>query len=237
MLLKIFPYNASTYGSEIDNLFWLIFVFVAIGFVISLFVLLYPLIKYNSNRVKKAEYFTGERKKHFRWIVIALVLLTMSDFIILAVEHGTWEKIEGSPAQADLNVVVTGRQWNWIFTYPGPDGRLYTSDDITIDEQSSELHVPVNKNIVVDLKAKEVLHDFFVPNFRLKQDVIPGRTIKRWFNATTEGKYELVCSQICGVLHSKMRSFIVVESQEKFDQYLKSLYDKYSPGLSMNDNK
>ena len=235
LLFKIFPENASTYGGEIDNLFWLIFVFVVIGFVISLFVLLYPLFKYNSNKVKRAEYFTGEKKKHFRWITIALVLLTLSDFVILAVEHDTWVKIEENPVQSDLHIEVIGRQWNWIFTYPGPDGKLYTADDVTIDMQNSEMHVPVNKNIVVELKAKDVLHDFFVPDFRLKQDVIPGRTIKRWFNSTKEGKYDLICSQICGVLHSQMRNFIVVESQGKYDEFIKTLYERSANKLSLNN--
>lgn len=228
LFFKIFPENASTYGGEIDNLFWLITVIVAIGFFISLFILLYPLYKFNSKKNNKADYFTGEKKKHFKWITTALVILTLSDFVILGVEHGTWVKIEQTPVQSDLQLVIIGRQWNWIFIYPGPDGVLYTDDDITVDQQNSQLHVPVNKNIVIDLKAKDVIHNFFVPEFRLKQDVIPGRTIQRWFNSTKEGTYDIICSQICGILHSQMRNFLVVESQEKYDAYIKNLYEKSS---------
>lgn len=224
--MRIFPENVSTYGHEIDNLFFLVFAFAAIAFVISLFVLIYPLVKNHHTKVRRAEYITGEKKKHFRWVVIALILLAMSDFIILLVEHGTWEKIENVPADRDVHVAVTGRQWNWIFTYPGPDGKLYTADDVTIDEQNSELHVPVNKNIIVDLKARDVLHSFFVVNTRLKQDCIPGRTNSRWFNIIKEGRYDISCAEICGMLHSQMRNFLVVESQEKYEQYLKSIYEK-----------
>lgn len=235
--MRIFPENVSTYGQEIDDLFWLISVFVIIAFVISLFVLIYPLIKYNYKKVKKADYVTGESKKHFRWITIALVLLASSDFVILLAEHGTWDKIENIPAQYEVRVGVTGRQWNWIFTYPGPDGKLNTADDVVIDEQNSELHVPVNKNIVFELRASDVLHSFFVVNTRLKQDVIPGRMNTRWINITKEGKYDISCAEICGLLHSVMRNFLVVESQEKYDRYIKTLYEKNAPELSMNTNQ
>ena len=229
LLFDIFPKNISTYGSEIDNLFWLITALTGIAFVISLFVLLYPLIKNSAGRAKRATYITGENKKHFRWVAAAMILLAMGDFIIMYAEHGTWVKMEENPVKADFHVAITGRQWNWIFTYPGRDGQLYTADDIMIDEQNSELHVPVNKNVVIDLKARDVLHSFFVAELRLKQDNIPGRTIKRWFNATIEGKYDMACAEICGLLHSQMRNFLVVESQEKFDAYMSALIEKNQP--------
>lgn len=224
--MKIFPENASTYGHQIDHLFWLISIFVGIAFVISLFVLLYPLYKYNAKRQKRAAHITGEKKRHFSWIAIALVALALSDFVILFAEHDTWATFEDLPAKQDLKVVVTGRQWNWIFTYPGPDGELYTDDDVMVDAQDSELHVPVNKNIFFDLKSRDVLHSFFIVNSRLKQDVIPGRTNTRWCNFTKEGKYDISCAEICGSLHSRMRNFVVVESQDKYDQYIKDLYAK-----------
>ena|ERR1035438_8871926 len=227
--MSIFPENISTYGQEIDNLFWLIFVFAFIAFVISLFVLIYPLFKYHYKKTGKAQYITGEKKNHFKWIVIALVVLACSDFAIMFAEHGTWAKIEQEPVTADLQIAVTGRQWNWIFTYPGKDGKLYTADDIMIDDQNSELHVPINKNIVFDLKSRDVVHSFFLKNVRLKQDAIPGRTMKRWFNCNKEGRYEIACSEICGMLHSQMRNWLVVDSQENFDKYMKTLYEKNSP--------
>lgn len=226
--MNIFPENVSTYGKEIDDLFWLILAFVAVAFFISAFVLIYPLFKNHHSKTKRATYITGEGKGHFRWVTYALVILAMSDFIILFAEHGTWDKIETVPEKKDMQCVITGRQWNWIFTYPGPDGMLYTEDDVVVDEQDSELHVPVNKNIVFDLKATDVVHSFFVVNTRLKQDVIPGRTNTRWINFTKEGKYDISCAEICGVMHSRMRNFIVVESEEKYQQFINNLYNKKS---------
>lgn len=223
--MKIFPENASTYGQDIDNIFWLILVFATIAFVISLFILFYPLVKNHYRRSLKAQYFTGEKKRHFRWVAMAMVALAVSDFIILFVEHDAWAKTQQQLPAADLHIAITGRQWNWIFQYPGPDNKLYTGDDVVVDQMDSELHVPINKNVQIDIKAKDVLHSVFIPAFRFKYDAIPGRTISRWFNATKEGTYDIACAEICGIMHSKMRNFLVVESQEKFDRFIQQLYN------------
>lgn len=222
--MHLFPENISTYGHEIDELFWLILLLGGIAFVISLFILFYPLVKYRYGKTPRAEYVRGQGWKQLRWIVLPVVLLAFSDFVILTKEHGTWAKMMRAPEKNDFHIAVTGRQWNWIFQYPGPDGKLYTGDDVYIDEQNSELHVPLNKTVMVDIKARDVLHSFFLPNMRFKYDAIPGRTVVRWFNATKTGKYEIVCAEICGVLHSKMRNYLVVDSEEDFENYLKKLY-------------
>ncbi len=145
--MNIFPENVSTYGQDIDQLFWLVLVFAGTAFVISVFILLYPLFKNHHSRIQRAKYITGEGKAHFKWVIIALCVLTMSDFIILFAEHHTWEEFETLPQQKDAEYIVTGRQWNWAFTYPGLDGNLGTADDVVIDEPNSELHVPLSKNV------------------------------------------------------------------------------------------
>ncbi len=226
--MNIFPENVSTYGQGIDQLFWLILVFAGTAFFISLFILLYPLYKNHHSRVKRASYITGEKKSQFFLVAVAMCILALSDFIILFAEHDTWETIESLPKVKDVEYIVIGRQWNWAFTYPGPDGKLGTSDDVVIDAPDSELHVPLNKNAFFHLKAKDVVHSFFVINTRLKQDCVPGRTITRWINFTKQGKYDISCAEICGVGHTRMRNFIVVESQEKYNHYIDSLYKQHS---------
>jgi len=233
--MTIFPENVSTYGQDIDNLFWLILVFATIAFVISLFVLIYPLIKYSSKKVARAEYITGEKKKHFKWIAYALVALLLSDFVILYVEHDTWGNIESVPAKADVHVGIIARQWNWIFVYPGPDGMLGTSDDVVIDEMNSSLHVPINANVVFELRSQDVIHSFFLANARLKQDALPGRTVLRWFNITKPGKYDISCTQICGILHSKMRNFVLAETPEQYKHFTDSLYAANKPAPAAAD--
>ena len=234
--MKIFPENVSTYGQEIDSLFWIITVFAGIAFVISLFVLLYPLIRYRHTASPKAQYITGEKKKHFKWITIALVLLLGSDFVILYCEHDAWAQIESAPDKVDVRVGIIARQWNWIFVYPGPDGVLNTSDDVIVDDMNSSLHVPVNKNIVFELRSQDVIHSFFLANARFKQDVLPGRTLVRWFNLTKEGKYDISCTQICGILHSKMRNFVQVESEERYKHFIDSLYSANAPKAALTNN-
>jgi cytochrome c oxidase subunit 2 len=220
MVIKILPDKISTYSHEIDNLFYLILVLVSIAFVISLVALLVPLFR----RREKAEYFTGEKWNHLKWVVIAVVLLALSDFTILYVEHGTWTRTQQRKPEGDIHMGIIGRQWNWIFVYPGPDNKLWTSDDVIVDKQDSELHVPVNRKIVFDLRAKDVLHNFSVPVLRFKQDAIPGRTITRWFDATQTGRYEIQCAEICGVLHYRMRNFLVVQSEEEYKNFISELY-------------
>ena len=220
--MKLFPDNISTYGQEIDDLFYLIFIFASIAFFISLFALLIPVFRKRT----KATYFTGYKWMHMKWIAIPVALLALSDFVILYVEHGTWAKIEQQLPDKEVPVGIIGRQWNWIFVYPGPDNQLYTADDVVVDMQNSELHVPVNKKIVMDLRAKDVLHSVSVPVLRFKQDVVPGRTITRWFEAIKPGTYEMQCAEICGVLHSRMRNFLVVESEEEYKKFTAELYQK-----------
>ncbi len=221
---NIFPENISTYGDEIDQLFWVTMVFVTIAFGISLFFLNYPLFRFRHKKGRKATYVKGDNWKQLKWITVACIVLFVCDMYILFAEHPTWHKIEQYLPKADVHIGITARQWNYVFTYPGPDGKLNTSDDVVINQQNSEMHVPVNKNIIIELRAADVVHSFFVSNLRLKQDAIPGRTITRWFNATKEGTYDIVCAEICGVLHSKMRNFLVVESQEKYEAFLEELY-------------
>ncbi len=221
---NIFPENISTYGAEIDQLFWVTLAFVVIAFVISLFLLNYPLFRFRHKEGRKASYVKGNTWAQGKWIVIACTVLFICDMYILFAEHPTWHKMEEFVPTADVHIGVTARQWNYVFTYPGPDGDLYTADDVVINQQNSQMHVPINKNIVIDLRAVDVVHSFFVSNLRLKQDAIPGRTITRWFNATKEGTYDIVCAEICGILHSNMRNFLVVESQEKYNAFIEELY-------------
>ena len=230
----LLPKVISTYGQEIDNVFWLIVGITFFAFIVSLFVLIKPLFTNHYKKVARAKYITGNSRKQYKWVTIALVGLALGDFYILFAEHHAWATIESTIPQADLEVAVIGRQWNYIFVYPGPDGKLSTDDDVRIDQQDSELHVPVNKNIVVHLMSRDVLHSFWVPQIRLKQDCIPGRTIKRWFNLTETGKYDIACAEICGLLHSRMRNFLVVEDQSTFDKYITALY--YPPTSSVPDS-
>lgn len=119
--------------------------------------------------------------------------------------------IGGSPDKADkppaLQVNVTGLQYAWIFTYP--------ETGIT----TGELHVPIGKEVQINMTANDVIHAFWVPEFRLKQDAIPGRQSEIRFTPRTEGDYALICAELCGPYHGAMRTTVVVESQQAFDKW------------------
>src|SRR5215510_11917691 len=120
-----------------------------------------------------------------------------------------WSKIKMQLPPSDFTLQVTAKQFNWQVTYPGPDGKFGTEDDKTFLD---EMHVPVNKVVHVQLRSQDVIHSFFVPQFRMKQDAVPGREIVQWFEAMKPGKYELPCAELCGFGHSGMRGWIYVHT-------------------------
>ena len=105
--------------------------------------------------------------------------------------------------------------------YPGKDGKLGTPDDIY---HVNDLHVPVGEEILVSLKSQDVLHDFFLPNLRIKQDAVPGMAIPVWFKATEKGIFDLVCAELCGWGHYKMKGRLTVELRMDYDQWLENMF-------------
>src|SRR2546427_792907 len=131
-----------------------------------------------------------------------------------------WVEIKGRnsvPANA-YPIGIHAKQFEWQMTYPGADGKLGTADDFTIRNQ---LHVPVGRPIVVQLSSEDVIHSFYVPQFRVRQDVVPGMYIKAWFQPTVAGTSEIGCSQLCGVGHYRMRAPEFVHIQEDYDAWMK----------------
>lgn len=222
--MSLLPEALSSYAGDLDWLIKTITLFVVGWFAVAFIALLYGLFTSLKKEGGKAEYIPGIGWDQTKWILIPLVFVVLSDFMIDIFTVRVWNKIEIEVPAADVRVKATGRMWNWIFTYPGPDGEFGGSDDVVIDEMDSELVIPVNKTVVIDLAARDVLHSFFVKEFRFKQDVIPGRTLERWFHPTKEGKYELICAEICGPLHGHMRNYVKVVSQGEYDNYISSLY-------------
>jgi cytochrome c oxidase subunit 2 len=212
-----FPHDISTFGPRIDWLFLLIFWIVMVIWIGVMVAMVTFMVRYRTRPGRKAEYIEGNPRLEIIWTTatatIAIILALMS--------RSTWADIKehGPPGEAFYK--VNAKQFNWEITYPGPDGKLGTKDDITID---NDMHVPVNKVVRIDLTSKDVIHSFFVPNLRLKQDAVPGRIIKVWFEATETGTYEIPCAELCGFGHSGMKGNLTVQSQEDFDKWLKDQY-------------
>ena len=118
---------------------------------------------------------------------------------------------------AVVRIQVYGKQFEWRLRYPGPDREFGTVDDVV---GVAEMHVPVDRPVVVQLQSRDVLHSFWLPNARLKQDLVPGLTIRQWFEIYKTGKYPIVCAELCGQLHTTMKGRLVVETDEEFAAWL-----------------
>lgn len=218
MLEKMyFPHDISTFGPSIDSIFLLIFWITMITWVAVMITLVVFLVKYRTRPGRKAEYIEGNNRLEFTWTSLTTVILVA----LALLSRSTWADVKEHGPPGDVFYKVTAKQFNWEITYPGPDGKLGTKDDVTIE---NEFHVPLNKVVRLELESKDVIHSFFVPNMRLKQDAVPGRTIQVWFQATEAGQYEIPCAELCGFGHSGMKGNLTVQSQEDYDKWLKDTY-------------
>jgi cytochrome c oxidase subunit 2 len=213
-MLGWLPENVSTYGGTIDSIFYGIYYLTMTIFVLVALTMVVFLIRYRRREGRHAAYTHGNTTLEIVWTVATALIMVVLAFISKPV----WGMIKQRIPPGDVQVQVTGKQFNWEVVYPGPDGTFGTADDLQLE---NEVHVPVNKVVRVELKSKDVIHSFFVPSFRLKQDAVPGREIPSWFEATKPGKYELACAELCGFGHSGMRGWVLVHSEEEYQQWVK----------------
>ncbi|HUY28658.1 MAG TPA: cytochrome c oxidase subunit II [Candidatus Binataceae bacterium] len=212
-----FPHDVSTFGPQIDWLFTLIFWIVVVTWIAVSITMVVFLVKYRTKPGRKAEYIEGDTRLEVIWTSATAVIM----IILALMSRSTWADIKENGPAGQVFYNVTAKQFNWEITYPGPDGKLGTKDDLTIE---NEMHVPVNQVVRIDLASKDVIHSFFVPNLRLKQDAVPGRVIKVWFEATEIGTYAIPCAELCGFGHSGMQGTLTVESEADFQKWLKDQY-------------
>jgi len=213
-MLGWLPENVSTYGADIDWLFAVIQWITGVIFVGVIVAMLAFLVKYRRQEGRRATYTHGNTLLELSWTIVPAIIL----IVLFMLSQSIWWSIKGRQPPSDFRVEVMAKQFNWEITYPGPDGRFGTADDLRLE---NELHVPVNKVVLVTLRAKDVIHSFFLPNVRLKQDAVPGREIPVWFEVTKTGKYELPCAELCGFGHSGMLGHLTVHSAEEYARWVK----------------
>jgi cytochrome c oxidase subunit 2 len=212
------PENVSTFGGDVDGIFKLIFYITAVWFFITEGLILYFVFRYRRKPGRKAAYVAGDTWSQVAWVLVPLVIVVILDVIIDVNGGEVWAKIKRQMPDTDIVVRAAGKQFNWEFTYPGPDGKFGTEDDLQLD---NDLHVPVGKPVRVILTSKDVIHSFFLPNFRLKQDAMPGREIPVWFQATKTGEFEIPCAELCGFGHSGMKGIVYVHTPEDYQKWVK----------------
>jgi len=233
------PVGASAAAAGIDHHFTVSFILMGIVFVAAQLALGFLVWKYRSGgSSSKAEYSHGNTTLEIVWTVLTTVLfvgLNLATYTLWAAERF-------DPAGANaVRVEVTGMQFAWYFRYPGPDGKfgatnpeledasaggeaalgLDPKDPASKDDVvTGTMVVPVNREIEVILRAHDVIHSFFIPQMRFKQDAVPGLAIHMHFTAIQTGDYEILCAELCGLGHYKMHGILKVVSQEEFDKWL-----------------
>ncbi len=211
-MLQWLPENVSTFGGEIDSLFYLIYYITAATFILVTVLMVVFLVMYRERPGRRATYTHGNTSLEIVWTIIPAAILIVLSFMSVS----TWAKVKRQAPESDFELQVVAKQFNWDVVYPGPDGKFGTDDDVKFD---NDLHVPVNKVVRIQLSAKDVIHSFFLPNLRLKQDAVPGRTILVWFEATKPGKYEIPCAELCGFGHSGMKGWLHVHTPEEYKKW------------------
>ncbi len=208
-----FPPEISTFGQDIDSVFWLIFWLGLAGFLIAEGIIVFALIRYRRGRGRKAAYIDGNSWKQASWILIPGAIVLCLDLAVDFAGGHAYHEVKGELPASDVKVRVEGEQYAWTFTYPGPDGLFDTADDKAL---LAHLHVPIHRPVHVYLRSKDVIHSFFVPTLRVKQDALPGREIALWFEAEVAGKYEIACAELCGPNHFTMRGFLNVHTADEY---------------------
>lgn len=218
--------SASSYAGRIDTLFDVITYVVGFWFFLTLFAFLWLIVRFNKrSEDQKSIYMTGDgHEKH--WIHIPHYLIIVCDVVLIWGAISVWNHVKINMPEPDATIRVISQQWAWTFVQPGPDGQLDTDDDIiTVDE----LHVEKGKVYHYELESKDVLHDFSVPAFRLKQDAVPGRTIKGWFEPTKTGEFDIQCAEMCGIAHGIMVAKLYIEDEVAHKAWMDSVAQTNSP--------
>jgi cytochrome c oxidase subunit 2 len=224
---------ASNWGI-IDTTIQITFVVTGIVFVAILLFTAYCVFRYRYRKDRRSEYKPEDPK--LEWWLTGLT--SVGVVIMLAPGLFAWNQFVTVPENASAFEVVA-QQWNWRFRFPGKDGVLGTSDarninddnpfglnpndpngqdDVLIDD--SELHLPLGQPVQVLLRSIDVLHDFYVPEFRAKMDMVPGMITFFWFEPTRTGTFDILCFELCGIGHHEMRGTVVIEAASDFEAWL-----------------
>jgi cytochrome c oxidase subunit 2 len=177
--------------------------------------------------------------KEWRMALIpALVMAVVAEGGVFALGLPVWDEYYGPATREALNVEVVGRQFFWIIRYPGPDqqfgatasGLVTTENTLGLDKRDpagqddivllNELHLPANRPVRLQIRSLDVIHSFFLPEFRVKQDAMPGMRVSVWFVPTQAGDFEIACNQICGLGHYRMRGSLHVTRESDFEVWL-----------------
>jgi cytochrome c oxidase subunit 2 len=222
-----FPKDISEHGRVIDQLFMFILWLTGALFIATEGALFYFAWKYDGRTNPEPVKFShGSHTLEVVWTILPAVTL----LFIAIYQMNAWADAKmrrpdlGTLPDGELIVTaeITGRQFNWDVRYPGADKRLHTPDDIV--RVDGDIHFPSGEEILLIIKSHDVLHSFFLPNVRMKQDVVPGMAQYMWFKVHEDGEFDIVCAELCGWGHYKMKGRATFEPRDKFNEWLADKY-------------
>ncbi len=196
------PLQGSDVASRWDGLYNFLVWLSVFFFVLVIGAMVYFIVAYPYKKDRKTKYITGSHMLEAFWIGVPTLLL----MIIFGWGYSIYRDMSQSPTDA-YEIRVIGKQWLWNFQYD--NGRVTTG----------EVFVPMNRPVKLIMTSEDVLHSFFVPNFRIKQDVVPGMYTSLWFSATVPGKHQVYCTQYCGTSHSGMLATINVLNDQQWEDW------------------
>jgi cytochrome c oxidase subunit II len=232
------PPNASEHGYQIDHIIEFCHWFMGALFLGWSAYFIYVLLRFRKGRHPVADH-EGVKNAISTHLEFSVVLIEAVLLIAFAVPLWAKRVNEFPPTKDAILVHVIGQQFNWNFHLPGPDGQfgrrqpdlVSNSNPLGLDPNDpaskddlvvlGELHVPVNRPVIMELSSKDVIHDFAMPSMRVAQDAIPGQVIPMWFKPIKTGTYEVICGQLCGLGHYSMKGSLVVDSAADYQTWLK----------------
>jgi len=228
---------ASEHGAALDRLFYITLAIAGVLFVV-LQISLAIVVSRFGNRGADTPRASVRSRVQNRFALVAGVLIFGVDITLYVLGESQWLNVWGRAPETAAVVKATASQFMWHFHYPGRDGvsgrvsrDLITPDNpIGLDAidpaskddvvSANELHLALNQPVRVQLSSQDVIHSFYLPHFRVKQDAVPGMLVEVWFVPKKEGRFEIACNQLCGMFHYRMRGFAVVEPQQKVEEWL-----------------
>jgi cytochrome c oxidase subunit 2 len=231
------PAAASAHAGDVDRIIVLVHWLMLVLFVGWATFFVYVLVRFRRGAHPVARHH-GLRGNWSTWIEGGVLAAEITLLVFFAIP--TWSaRVDAIPSPAQSVVVrVVAEQFAWNVHYPGTDGvfgrtalQLVTSDNpLGLDREDpaakddittiNELHLPIDRPVIVYLSSKDVVHSFGLPQMRIKQDAIPGLMQPVWFTPTQKGQWEIACSQLCGLGHYRMRGFYTIEAQTDYDAWL-----------------
>jgi len=230
------PPDVSVHGAKIDQLMSVLHWFMALLFIGWGVFFVYCLIRFRARPGHVAMYtpVKGIATKYIEGFVVVVEIL-----LLFGLSTPVWLAYKNNVPDAAkaLHIRLVAEQFAWNFQYPGKDGKFGKSDPSLISGDNplgvdpedpsgkddlvtvNQLHIPVNRPVIVAVSSKDVIHSFNIPVLRVKQDTVPGQQIPIWFEATQAGHFELACAQLCGLAHYRMRADVLIDTPEEFAKW------------------